>query len=66
MVEAVVHLKTDWINDSLAILRSKDQQLLSGLNLKLCSNAEKILSVFIEFSQCDITSFVFRRFPSID
>jgi hypothetical protein len=34
MVEAVVHLKTDWINDHLAILRSKDQQLLKSIEIE--------------------------------
>ena len=34
MVEAVVQLKTDWINDILAILRSKDQQLLKSIEIE--------------------------------
>jgi hypothetical protein len=34
MVEAVVHLKADWINDILAILRSKDQQLLKSIEIE--------------------------------
>ena len=34
MVEAVVHLKTDWINDILAILRSKIQQLLKSIEIE--------------------------------
>ena len=34
MVEAVVHLNTGRINDSLAILRSKDQQLLKSIEIE--------------------------------
>ena len=34
MVKAVVHLKTDWINDFLASLRSKDQQLLKSIEIE--------------------------------
>jgi hypothetical protein len=34
MVEAVVHLNTDWINDILATLRSKDQQLLESIEIE--------------------------------
>ena len=34
MVEAVVHLNTDRINDILAILRSKDQQLLKSIEIE--------------------------------
>jgi hypothetical protein len=34
MVEAVVHLNTDLINDILAILRSKDQQLLKSIEIE--------------------------------
>jgi hypothetical protein len=32
--QAVVHLKTDWINEILAILRSKDQQLLKSIEIE--------------------------------
>jgi hypothetical protein len=34
MVEAVVHLNTDWINDILAILRSKDQELMKSIEIE--------------------------------
>jgi hypothetical protein len=34
MVKAVVHLNTDRINEILAILRSKDQQLLKSIEFE--------------------------------
>ncbi len=34
MVEAEVHLNTDWINDILVIMRSKDQQLLKSIEIE--------------------------------
>ncbi len=33
-LDAVVHLNTDWINGILAILRSKDQQLLKSIEIE--------------------------------
>jgi hypothetical protein len=34
MVEALVHLNTNWINDILAILRPKDQQILKSIEIE--------------------------------
>jgi hypothetical protein len=34
MVKAVLHLDTDWINDILAIPRSKDQHLLKSIEIE--------------------------------
>jgi hypothetical protein len=41
MVEAVVLLNTDWINYILAILRSKDQQLLKSIEIEAVQRQQR-------------------------